>query len=86
MEHVVLLRRLLVDEMNKWVSGEKMSAKWQALAFHVVEGSAAMLEMLEADALADLEAIGRGEWDEPSRFCRREAYRHAPHVLPRSGK
>jgi len=86
MEHVVLLRRLLVDEMNKWVSGEKMSAKWQALAFHVVEGSAAMLEMLEADALADLEAIGRGEWDEPCRCCRREAYRHAPHVLPRSGK
>lgn len=83
----VLLRLFCLDLDNK-IDAHEMAANWRALAFRAVEGSAALVEMLtqDADLLEDELSITRGEWDEPCRCCRREAYRYAPHDLPRSGQ
>jgi len=72
----VLIRLLCLDRYRK-VTADDMAANWRALAFLAVEGAVGIVEMLHEDEMEDARSMERGEWDEPCRCCRREAYRFA---------
>jgi hypothetical protein len=77
MENKQVLLRLLCLDRYRTVAADDMAANWRALAFLAVEGAAGIVKMLHEDEMEGSRSIERGDWDEPCRCCRREAYRFA---------